>query len=121
MFRSHGTRLTVRKFKRLKRGQIFDLYGRKFERQGVNTQPSPQAYSAWSMLDSTMSCDVTERARSLFPRLRTKNRSRKNASGQIFVRQRRGCMDACLRSCKKERNIVSVLSLALLDTLGTVA
>ena len=67
-----------------------------------------------------MSCDVTERARSLFPRLRTKNGSRKNASGQIFVRQRRGCIDACLRSCKKERKIVSVLSLALLGNTFSV-
>ena len=27
----------------------------------VRSQPSPQAFSAWSFLDSTMSCDVTER------------------------------------------------------------
>ena len=48
-------------------------------------QPSPQAFSARSFLDSTMSCDVTERysprmlfSRPLFPRLRADNGSREN-------------------------------------------
>ena len=39
-------------------------------------QPSPQAFSARSFLDSTMSCDVNERCS---PRLRADNRSRENA------------------------------------------
>ena len=47
-------------------------------------QPSPQAFSARSILDSTVSCDVTERytprdSRPLFPRLRADNGARENA------------------------------------------
>ena len=39
-------------------------------------QPSPQAFSARSFLDSTMSCDVTERYSPLSPRLSADNGSR---------------------------------------------
>ena len=33
----------------------------KLSQNELNSQPSPQAFSARSFLDSTMSCDVTER------------------------------------------------------------
>ena len=39
-------------------------------------QPSPQAFSARSFLDSTMNCDVTERYSALSSRLRADNGSR---------------------------------------------
>ena len=67
-------------------------------RGGINypEYPSPRAFSARSFLDSTMSCDVTERdtrrladnspttsenafSRPLSPRLRADNGSRENA------------------------------------------
>ena len=48
-------------------------------------QPSPQSFSARSIRDTTVNCDVTERdspfSRPLFPRLRADNVSRENAQG----------------------------------------
>ena len=43
-------------------------------------QPSPETFSARSILDSTVSCDVTERYTPLFPRLRADNEARDGVS-----------------------------------------
>ena len=48
----------------------------KLRRKLGQSQTSPQAFSARSILDSTVSCDVTDRD---FPRLRADNGARENA------------------------------------------
>ena len=77
-------------------------------------QPSPQAFSARSFLDSTMSCDVTKRytlrtfCRPLSPRLRADNRSDRirwdvSRGGTKRPQRRRAWRNGCFRRLPETR------------------
>ena len=58
--------------------RLISLSFSDFPQRILDRQPSPCAFSARSILDSTVSFDVTERC-PLFPRLRADNEARENA------------------------------------------